>query len=196
MDNFLKFYWLEQKYLKEVRASFQKNGYLTTEQFFAVVKWKRAGNAELIKRIFLKDKLNQVNENNWLEKKVRNITNDVKRATENQARLEVLIKQPGIKLAMASAILTILYPNNFTVYDWRVRGQLKEHRNNKGKEYPDITYSSNVIQRYFDEYIPQVTELGRKIAQNNKLSLRNCDRLLWAKSWYEDLQKFIGTKKT
>ena len=92
---------------------------------------------------------------------------------------------------MASAVLTILYPNDFTVYDFRVRSQLKDPRN-PTKPYPDITYTNNRIKRYFNEYIPQTLRAGREISNNQNLSLRDCDRLLWAKSWQEDLQKFIN----
>lgn len=83
---------------------------------------------------------------------------------------------------MASAVLTVLYPDDFTVYDIRVREQLK---------YPDITYAKDSVESYFNKYLPQVLKMGREISQDPTLSLRDCDRTLWAKSWYENLQKFL-----
>lgn len=91
---------------------------------------------------------------------------------------------------MASAILTVLYPEIFSIYDWRVRSQLK-HPQKFNQKFPDISYSHDRVKQYFEEYIPQVLQAGREIAKNPNLSLRDCDRLLWAKSWYEDLRDFL-----
>ena len=81
---------------------------------------------------------------------------------------------------MASALLTVLYPEEFTVYDQRVRGQL---------EMDDFAYNNDVVERYFNEYIESVKKKVKDLGFS--LSLRDCDRLLWGKSWYEDMYKFL-----
>jgi hypothetical protein len=51
---------------------------------------------------------------------VRNVTQDIAQATSPQDKLKVLLSAWGFLLPMASPILTVLYPNDFTVYDVRV----------------------------------------------------------------------------
>ena len=91
---------------------------------------------------------------------------------------------------MASAILTILYPDRFTVYDIRVRKQLRK-RGLWNEKQDDITNRPNAIDIYFDKYIPAV----KKVQQDSAISsFRECDRALWGQDWYEDLKEFISPK--
>lgn len=186
--NYLKYYWLEQEYLeREVQPFFLANGFLTAKHFFAIIKWKRPGNASLIKNIFLRNVQTGDKESteNTLNNIVMNITKDIAEAATKEKRIEKLMNKNGFQLAMASAVLTILYPDTFTVYDWRVRGQI---------DCPDITYQRDRVRKYFDKYVKQVLERGREITQNPTLSLRDCDRILWAKSWYESFEKFLTNR--
>lgn len=173
--DYLKYYWLEKDFFPEIYKFFRGEKYLTMEHFFSIIIWKRNASKTIIKRGLLatKKSLNEV---------VKDLTEKIYYAETKEQKLEILLKQSGFQLAMASAVLTVLYPDIFTVYDWRVREQIK---------YPDITYQQNRVQRYFDEYIKQVLERGREIAENPKLSLRDCDRLLWARSWHKDLREFL-----
>src|ERR1043166_3446895 len=107
----------------------------------------------------------------------------IHKANTPEEKLEILLGQKGFQLAMASAILTTLYPNDFTVYDFRVRSQLINPKTKK-PGYPDISYAKDRVRRYFDEYLRQVREFSA-------LSLRDNDRALWAKSWYVSLGKFL-----
>lgn len=170
--DYIEYYFIEERFFLEIYKFFHREKYLTPKHFFSIIIWKR--NAS---KVIIKEKLGKP-----LGVAIKNLTKKIALAKSKEGRLEILIKQPGFKLAMASAVLTVLYPDDFTVYDYRVRGQLN---------YPDITYDRNVINRYFEEYVDQVRKKGRKIARDPKLSLRDCDRLLWAKSWYEDLEEFI-----
>jgi len=65
-----------------------------------------------------------------------------------------------------------LYPEDFTVYDIRVRSQLGQK----------AIYGVNP---YFEKFLPAVRQT--KIQKN----LRDKDRFLWGKSFYEGLQKFL-----
>jgi len=182
--DYLKYYWLEADFLeKEVRLAFVENHFLTAEQFFAIVEWKVPRFGKIHLSYLRNDDIKQ-------------LTGEIYDAgSSKERRLEVLLKDSdgrnrrGIRLAMASAILTILYPTEFTVYDVRVRKQLRKCR--LWLEDPDdITNDKNVVNKYLEKYLPSV----KTVAQKNNLLLRDCDRALWAKDWHEDLQDFIGER--
>lgn len=168
---YLKYYWLEKYLEDEVQPFFEKHGYLGREQFFMITEWKSR---------FAKVHLKYLG-----EKDVETLTRAISSAVSTEERLRILLKESdgknrkGIRLAMASAILTILYPTEFTVYDIRVRSLFG---------YSDITNDKSVVEKYFNEYLPKI----KAVASENKMTLRDCDRALWAKSWHEDLQKFLG----
>jgi len=172
--DYLKYYWLEQEYLeKEVYSEFHKNHYLTPEQFFAIIIWKR--NAS---KTHIKERILNGQPVSMLPKIIEKITRSIYNAPTKEKKLQVILDFGiGIRLSIASAILTILYPDDFSVYDYRVRGEDK-----------DISsfQTEKSIRVYFGEYISKVKK------SEPHLSLRDCDRTLWAKSWYEDLQKFIS----
>jgi len=161
--DYLKYYFLED-YLREVKRNFQKRGYLTPEEFFCIVIWKSNRAKTTIKRKLSKwGKLDEV---------IEELTQDIYK-TKGKLKLKVLRDKWRFNLPMAAAILTVLYPREFTVYDVRVRTQL------------GLKESSN-INKYFKEFLPLVRETG----VGN--SLRDKDRYLWGKSFYEDLIKFLN----
>ena len=98
------------------------------------------------------------------------LTNDKKE------KLKILIQNWKFRLPMASSILTVLYPEDFTIYDYRVRNQL---------DIEDFGDRKNQIERYFSEFLPKVREQGKG---NN---LRAKDKYLWGKSFYYGLLKFL-----
>ena len=77
---------------------------------------------------------------------------------------------------MASAILTVLYPEEFTVYDVRVCDSLG-----------DCHKLSNVTD--FEKLWHGYVEFKSKVSQAvpDELSLRDKDRYLWGKSFHEQL---------
>jgi len=77
---------------------------------------------------------------------------------------------------MATAILTVLYPECFTVYDIRARQQLGVN---------DFAGRKDQIDRSFDEFLPKVAAISQAT------TLRDKDRYLWGKSAYQDLQSFL-----
>jgi hypothetical protein len=77
---------------------------------------------------------------------------------------------------MASAILTVLYPDDFTVYDYRLCEQLGDFYN--------LATRSN----FEDVWSGYETLLDRiRAATPDGLSLRDRDRYLWGKSAHEQL---------
>lgn len=167
-NSYIKYYWLEREFFPEIHEFFHKEHYLTPEQFFSIIFWKSIRPRKKIKNGLLKT-------GDSLTEAVRKLTKEIFDADTREEKLEVVFKRRGFKLAMASALLAVLYPDDFTVYDYRVRDQLK---------YEDISSRKKVVKLYFE-----FVELVKKSSPG--FSLRDCDRNLWAKSWHEDLQKFF-----
>jgi hypothetical protein len=86
------------------------------------------------------------------------------------------------RLPMASAILTVLYPDEFTVYDYRVCETLDGYRN-----LTNFTNIDNLWEGY--------TAFKNAVIGNSPpgLSLRDRDRYLWGKSFRDQLMTEIAT---
>ena len=181
MDNYLKYYWLETEYLeKEVYADFHAKGFLTEEQFFAIIFWKSKRPAKKWIRPNLTDAASD-----------KHLTAKLYEAKEYDKKLETLLLQKGFNIAMASGILTILYPDIFTVYDYRLRDQINKYLESAHKPLvADLSAITDIEKKkkLYWSYVSSVREVYPD------LSLRNSDRVLWAKSWYEYLKDFLADK--
>lgn len=168
-SNYLKFYDLESYALTDVRYSFNQNGYLSAFDFFCIIIWKaNRAKTKIAQRLLkLNPDLNQI---------VHDLTNQIFIAHESRQRMKTLICDYGFRLPMATAILTILYPETFTVYDMRVCDTLC---NFKGID--NITNFEKLWKSYQD-YIACV-----RAYEPTNLSLRDKDRYLWGKSFHEQL---------
>src|SRR6266851_3825141 len=135
--NYLNYYNLEDYLFTEVTNAFRDRGYLTPEEFFSIVIWKANRAKTAIKRKLAKRGKN-------LAEAVHKLTRQIHQAASDEERLRIFLsKDWAFGLAMASAILTVLYPDRFTVYDVRVRGQLN---------IKDFAGRKDQIEQYFKEY--------------------------------------------
>src|SRR5437667_8646155 len=107
--DYLKYYSLEDYLFSDVNGAFHERGYLTAEEFFSIVIWKANRAKSLIRRKLLAH-------NSDLSRVVKTLTREIHDAPGNHERLTVLIGKWRLALAMASAVLTVLYPDQFTVY--------------------------------------------------------------------------------
>lgn len=165
LKKYLKYYWLESYLFDDVNKNFQKRGYLTPEEFFVIIIWKRNASKTKIINGIKTDR-----------RTISEITLKISGAKMREQRLDALLspKIPGIGIAIASAILTVCYPDDFTIADHRARTSLK----NFGEEV--IGNPTTKISSYF-EYLDKC----KKLAHKHNLSLRDFDRILWAKDFYE-----------
>lgn len=85
-----------------------------------------------------------------------------------------------LTLSMATAVLTVLYPEEFTAYDSRVCESLKAFQNLRNLKY------SEKLWKGYQDFKREVRD-----ATPDHLRLRDKDRYLWGKSWYEQLRKDI-----
>ena len=80
----------------------------------------------------------------------------------------------GVGISFASAILTVCFPKEFTIAEYRASASLK----NLGYEVKgDPTTKVSVYFDYLDKC--------KKLAEQEKLSLRNLDRCLWGYDFYK-----------
>lgn len=172
--DFRQYYNLEYYLLNKVRHSFRRQGRLSAEEFFCIVIWKaNRRKSTIANRLLAKgyDNLNAA---------VEKLTTDLKLRSNAKDRLRFLWEEWEFRLPMASAILTILYPDEFTVYDKRVCDVLK-----------DFHYLNDVSD--FDDLWDGYQKFKRKVEESSppKFSLRDKDRFLWGKSFYEQLKDDI-----
>jgi hypothetical protein len=104
--------------------------------------------------------------------------------------LEALEEIPGIGLASATAILTVCYPDKFTIIDERVLRMLDilpSASKSKNK------YSTNdwTAADYFNKFLPAVKERSQKWG----CTLRDADRALWGLSVNKDIDETIAMKE-
>jgi hypothetical protein len=110
---YLKLYYIENYILSDVKDNFSRNGFLNSFDFFCIIIWKaNRAKSNIAKRLL------QYNPD--LEKSVKDLTSKIYLTKDDEQKLKILLVDYKFRLPMASAILSILYPNKFTIYDIRV----------------------------------------------------------------------------
>ncbi len=164
-------YDLERYLFEVVTERFKERSTLNPYDFFAIVIWKSNRTKTKIKKGLDAD-----------NKTVASLMREVSEATTPKDKVAVLWRIRGIGPAVASAILTVCYPNEFTVLDSRVWETLNQM---SVKGLP-MRYPCSI-----EEYL-QYCQACQRLADQVGVSLRDLDRALWAKSWEDDLLKLIG----
>ena len=113
------YYDLENYLFNEVRGRFEANGQIDAFDFFCIVIWKANRAKSRISGLLL-------GKANSLEGAVTDLTSKIAAQKNNKSKLKLMISGWGFRLPMASAVLTVLYPKDFTVYDFRVCDLLEQ----------------------------------------------------------------------
>jgi hypothetical protein len=166
MIDFLRFYNLEKYLLCDVGIRFRDTGQITPVDFFMIVIWK-SNRA----KTRVRDNLKKRAGGNFSDA-VGRISSAIFSAKTPKERLRVLMCDWGLRLPMSSAILTILYPDEFKVYDYRVCEALNF-------PYKDMSFSDDCWSEY-ERYKSEVSS-----NTPSSLTLRDRDRWLWGKSFWE-----------
>ena len=176
--DYKKYYYLEEYLFNEVNSTFHKRGFLNAEEFFCIIIWKaNRAKSKIAKRIKKK------NPDLDLQTIIKSLTKDLHKKKTPKERFLYLFDEWGFRLPMASAILTVLFPSDFTIYDVRVCDMLGKYHNISNKT------KSNAVWNDYVKFIESV----KKKATNEK-TLRDKDRWLWGKSFIEALEKDIKTE--
>jgi hypothetical protein len=173
--DFRRFYQLESYLFEEVRARFASNGALDAFDFFCIVIWKANRAKSAVAKNLLK------HGDASLEDAVRTLTAGIAARSSPKDRMTYLLNEWALRLPMASAILTVLYPDDFTVYDTRVCDTLGQFHN-----LNNLTSSEKAWEGYA-QFKAAVAS-----AAPADLSLRDKDRFLWGKSFQEQLRHDIN----
>lgn len=171
-----KYYDLETYLFETVGERFHRDGSLSAFDFFCIVIWKaNRAKSNIARRLLRHEGVAD------LEEAARKLTGAIATQPSPEARLNVLMKEWGFLLPMASAILTVLYPNEFTVYDYRVRKQVGcRDLGSMGPRHIWPEYQS------FKRKVEEMPEIPAG------LSLRDKDRFLSGKSFCEQLKDDIS----
>jgi hypothetical protein len=176
MRDFLCLYHLEAYLFGEVNERFQKDGSLSAFDFFCIVIWKaNRAKSKVAARMMSKGYSN-------LDAAVDALLRRIASAAESRSRLSVMIEEWGFHLPMASAILTVLYPEDFTVYDVRVCNALGD--------FGDAQYKTP-FEAQWRRYAAYVKAVHAAVP-SQKL-LRDKDRFLWGRSFAEQLERDVAS---
>ena len=171
LNVYSKYYNLEDYLLTEVSAKFKKEKSLSAFDFFCICIWKSPRQKSNIYKSL-------VESNTDIEHAVRDLTTDLF-VLEPVDKFKRLMNIYGVNVAMASGILTILYPDLFTVYDFRVC----EHKSfSEFKNLSNMTNRDGQFLKY-QSYVNKVKNIHPNVA------LREIDKMLWGKSFYDELTK-------
>jgi putative addiction module component (TIGR02574 family) len=174
VTDYARYYYLERYLFEEVSQRFASTNQLTAFDFFCIVVWKaNRSKSRIAKRLLAQGHAD-------LPAAVQALTGSIASAQDNKARLRVLIEDWGFRLPMASAILTVLFPEGFTVYDIRVCEVFNDFKDAQYKtRYEDLWLRYSAYLNRVRESVPSATKL------------RDKDRCLWGRSFRDQLQRDI-----
>lgn len=176
-----KFSSLEDYLFNEVANNFHIRHHLTAEEFFCIIIWK----ANRAKSKIAQNKKFKIEVG--LEEAIKKLTSSIYQSATNKDKLGVLINEYGFYLPMASAILSVLYQDEFSIYDVRVCDILeKEYHPRKFHKIKNWTFEK--LWAGYEDYLEKTLEMS------GKSNYRDADKYLWGMSFYEQLQKNIKNR--
>lgn len=163
--DYLKFYDDEGYLMGEVANHFHETGALAPVDFYMLLIWK-ANRAKSYHRERLKKKAL-----GSFERAVSQIASSLWSCRDRKERVRILIEDWEFSLPTATAILAILYPAEFTVYDYRVCAEVNH-------QYRPYLSFSDFLWADYEEFQKKVEGEAP-----SGLCLRDKDRFLTARSF-------------
>lgn len=168
-------YHLESYLFDQVSSRFAEEQTLTPFDFFAIIIWKSNRVKTRVK-----------NGLDGAGKSAETLMQEVARARAPEDRVTLLTDIDGIGIRVASAVLAVCYPSQFTVLDYRAWDTLRSCQ---------VDGLPSSIPATPTAYV-QYCRACKDLAQKEDISLRDLDRALWARSWEDDLHDLIeGTER-
>ena len=173
--NYSAYYDLESLIETVIQPRFHEQGYLSVEDFFTIIIWKANRSKSRIATHLIEKHDSAGNRSQQLTKAVHDLTSGLVQRETPEEKFKYLIEDWGLRLPMASAILAMLYPDDFTVYDVRVCEELGDFRSLANSTDTDMLWQD------YQEFVRAVEDKlpGR--------TLREADRHLWGRSFYMQL---------
>ena len=180
LEKYLKYYFLEDYLFNDVHKNFKNYGYLKPEEFLTIVIWK-SNRAKTKFKIKSRGKLNAEK----IETTTKELHSLAKNCEENERKiLDVITGLSGVGIPVASAIITVCYPNYFTIVDYRAKTSLIKYLNHKkgiGSDYKKIFGADPQSSK--KAYLAYC-RLCRHEAEKLKITLRDFDRMLFGMDFY------------
>ena len=175
-------YSLESYLFSHVTQTFHANGWLSAFDFFCIVIWKANRAKSKIARRLL-----ATTGAKTLEDAVSLVTSTLAATPDPRERFDLLVDRWGLRLPMATAVLAVLYPNEFSVYDYRVCAVLAHECGVTGLDKLGNVVNSDHRWEGYQAFLGAVRDAapGR--------SLRSADRALWGTSFASDLDRDIAS---
>ncbi len=167
--DYRKFYD-DEEHLLEVGRVFRADGTLAAVDFYMLLAWK-ANRAKNYHRERLKEQAGT------FQAAVAGIAFDLSTAGNPKDKLQVLMEKWWFALPTASAVLSLLYPDEFTVYDQVVCGELQHPCR------PWLSFSD----RLWAEYQTYKQRVINETPGN--LSLRDKDRFLIGRAYRKSAEE-------
>lgn len=174
--DYLKYFDREHYLFEEVHSRFHTEHSFGAFDFFSIVIWKANRAKSRIARKLLKDE--RPGKRN-LESRCRALTRSLYHASDRKERLRLLIEDWEFALPMASAILAVCWPEDFPVYDYRIREQIAGFPASSPSNFENLW-------QYYEQYRTAVSKLGPR-----RLTLRDKDKYLYGKSNAMQLERDI-----
>jgi hypothetical protein len=177
----LSFYWLEQYLFDDVRRRFLADKQLGAFDFFSIIIWKSNRSKSKVAHR-LRDDYKKYGD---LEAIVRTLTSSLAGASD---RLACIMTEWGFQLPLASAVLTVLWPDEFTIFDVRACEALKGLAKEDFSKLASRTYSPALATDY-----RRFVDAVRSVEAEGLTNLRDKDRYLWGKSASDQLVRDIAS---
>ena len=176
MMDYLRYYDLEAYLFEDVRRHFHDKGSLSAFEFFSIVIWKaNRAKSKVAQRLLSRSEAND------LDEVVGRLSQALGKAESPRERLRILMEDWGFLLPMASSVLSVLWPDEFTVYDVRACDELNDfHQLASRTQFARVWLGYNGFRAAVQDAAP------------DELSLRDKDRYLWAMSSAKQLQADIA----
>jgi hypothetical protein len=175
-EGYLKYYDLEMYIFTTVGEKFQKEGSISAEDFFCIVIWKANRAKSNIAKLLLK-------KFNTLEIAVRTITGFLRNENISDYERFKYLLDNGFRLPMLSTVLTVLFPERFTIYDYRVCSHPEF------KKFEKLAYKMVDTEKYWELYQDYKKAVIRMTPSS--MNLRQKDQYLWGKSFVIQLKEDI-----
>ena len=172
--DYAAYYNLEQYLERTVGPRFRDSGKLSAFDFFSIVIWKANRAKTKIAGKLLGHGFKS------LDEAVGQLGRDLRGTEGPKERLQTLVVTWHFRLPMATAILAILYPEEFTVYDIRVCNELGSFHRLANR----VNFES--IWDGYLGFLQAVRDAGPAGA-----SLREKDRFLWGRNAARQLRDDI-----
>jgi hypothetical protein len=174
VPDLLAYYNPEVSLFPALARRFAETGELQAAELYLILDWKapRARTRHLSRLVCKAGSFSAA---------VREIARELREVVGPEQRMGALLTKWGFRLPTASAILAVLYPDTFTVYDTRVCRVLGDFH-----QLADQKWSPEMWRRY-QQFVAAIRN-----AAPPGLSLRDCDRSLWGRDKHATMEAEIA----